>query len=43
MVEQMLEDTSKAHDLRYVVLRYFNVAGPIRKAAPASRRPTPRI
>jgi len=27
MVEQMLEDTSKAHDLSYVVLRYFNVAG----------------
>ncbi len=27
MVEWMLEDTAKAHDLRYVVLRYFNVAG----------------
>lgn len=27
MVEQMLEDTAKAHDLAYVVLRYFNVAG----------------
>ena len=27
MVEWMLEDTSKAHDLRHVVLRYFNVAG----------------
>jgi UDP-glucose 4-epimerase len=27
MVEWMLEDTSHAHDLRYVVLRYFNVAG----------------
>lgn len=27
MVEWMLEDTSRAHDLRHVVLRYFNVAG----------------
>ena len=27
MVEWMLEDTSRAHDLRYVALRYFNVAG----------------
>ncbi|HUZ67782.1 MAG TPA: UDP-glucose 4-epimerase GalE [Beijerinckiaceae bacterium] len=27
MVEWMLEDTAKAHDLRYVVLRYFNVCG----------------
>ncbi len=27
MVEWMLEDTAKAHGLRYVVLRYFNVAG----------------
>jgi UDP-glucose 4-epimerase len=27
MVEWMLEDVSRAHDLRYVVLRYFNVAG----------------
>ena len=27
MVEWMLEDTAKAHDLSYVVLRYFNVAG----------------
>jgi UDP-glucose 4-epimerase len=27
MVEWMLEDVSKAHDLRHVVLRYFNVAG----------------
>jgi UDP-glucose 4-epimerase len=27
MVEWMLEDTAKAHDLGYVVLRYFNVAG----------------
>jgi len=27
MVEWMLEDVAHAHDLRYVVLRYFNVAG----------------
>ena len=27
MVEWMLEDVAQAHDLRYVVLRYFNVAG----------------
>src|SRR5271168_1536045 len=27
MVEWMLEDASKAHDFRYVALRYFNVAG----------------
>ena len=33
MVEWMLEDTARAHDLRYVALRYFNVAG----ADPAGR------
>ena len=33
MVEWMLEDVSNAHDLRHVVLRYFNVAG----ADPAGR------
>ena len=27
MVEWMLEDAAHAHDLRYVALRYFNVAG----------------
>jgi UDP-glucose 4-epimerase len=27
MSEWILEDTSKAHDLKYVILRYFNVAG----------------
>jgi len=27
MVEWMLEDCARAHDLRYVALRYFNVAG----------------
>ena len=27
MTEWMLQDAARAHDLRYVVLRYFNVAG----------------
>jgi UDP-glucose 4-epimerase len=27
MTEWMLQDTAQAHDLRYVILRYFNVAG----------------
>ncbi|MBL6939307.1 MAG: UDP-glucose 4-epimerase GalE [Alphaproteobacteria bacterium] len=27
MTEWMLEDTSKAHDFRHIVLRYFNVCG----------------
>ena len=27
MVEWMLQDASRAHDFRYVALRYFNVAG----------------
>jgi UDP-glucose 4-epimerase len=27
MSEWMLQDTAKAHNLRYVILRYFNVAG----------------
>jgi UDP-glucose 4-epimerase len=27
MVEWMLRDVARAHDLRYVILRYFNVAG----------------
>ncbi len=27
MVEWMLEDAARAHDFRYVALRYFNVAG----------------
>jgi UDP-glucose 4-epimerase len=27
MSEQMLRDTGEAHDLNYVILRYFNVAG----------------
>jgi UDP-glucose 4-epimerase len=33
MTEWMLSDTARAHDLRYVALRYFNVAG----ADPAGR------
>ncbi|MBM0206971.1 UDP-glucose 4-epimerase GalE [Micromonospora sp. STR1s_5] len=33
MTEWMLDDASRAHDLRYVALRYFNVAG----ADPAGR------
>jgi UDP-glucose 4-epimerase len=33
MTEWILEDASRAHDLRYVALRYFNVAG----ADPAGR------
>ena len=33
MTEWMLEDAARAHDLRYVALRYFNVAG----ADPAGR------
>jgi UDP-glucose 4-epimerase len=33
MTEMMLADTARAHDLRYVALRYFNVAG----ADPAGR------
>src|SRR5919107_2513999 len=27
MTEWMLQDTARAHDLRYVILRYFNAAG----------------
>ncbi len=27
MTEQMLEDVGKVHDLNYIILRYFNVAG----------------
>jgi UDP-glucose 4-epimerase len=39
MTEIMLRDAVAAHGLRYVILRYFNVAGadPLRSAAPASR------
>ena len=40
MIEWMLEDASRAHDFRYVALRYFNVAG----ADPSGRtgQSTPR-
>ena len=27
MVEWMLQDVAEAHDLSFVILRYFNVAG----------------
>lgn len=27
MIEQILQDTSRAHDVRHVIFRYFNVAG----------------
>ena len=42
MVEWMLADTAQAHDLRYVVLRYFNVAGadPAGRAGQSSRDAT---
>ena len=43
MVEWMLEDAARAHDFRYVALRYFNVAGADPKGGSASRRRTPRI
>ena len=42
MVEWMLEDASKAHDLKHVVLRYFNVAGadPAGRAGQSTRNAT---
>jgi len=42
MVEQALEDCSRAYGLRYVSLRYFNVAGadPEARIGQASREPT---
>ena len=42
MTEWMLEDASKAHDFRHVVLRYFNVAGadPAGRSGQASPRAT---
>lgn len=43
MSEMMLQDAAAAHDFRFVALRYFNVAGPTRSAAPASRRSAPHI
>jgi UDP-glucose 4-epimerase len=42
MVEQMLEDFSKAYGLRYVCLRYFNAAGadPMGRIGQVSKNPT---
>ena len=42
MVEWMLADTAEAHDLRYVVLRYFNVAGadPMGRTGQSTRNAT---
>ncbi len=42
MTEWMLEDTSRAHDFRHVILRYFNVAGadPLGRTGQASPRAT---
>jgi len=38
MTEITLRDAATAHDLRYCILRYFNVAAPIPSAAPGSRQ-----
>ena len=38
MTEQMLRDASAAHGLNVGILRYFNVAEPIRRAAPGRTR-----
>ena len=38
MTEWMLQDAARAHDLRYVALRYFNVAGADPRGRSASRR-----
>jgi len=40
MTEWMLEDTARAHGLRYVVLRYFNVAGADPKGRSGQSTPT---
>lgn len=42
MTEWMLADTSKAHDFRHIVLRYFNVCGadPLGRTGQVSRTPT---
>ncbi len=42
MVEWMLQDASRAYDLRHVALRYFNVAGADPRGAWVSRRRTRR-
>ena len=41
MTEQMLADASRAHGLRYVALRYFNVAGAGARARPGARAGAP--
>ena len=43
MSETMLRDAGRAHDLRYVILRYFNVAGADPAAAAGNRARMPRI
>jgi UDP-glucose 4-epimerase len=42
MTEIMLRDTARAHDLRYVALRYFNVAGadPLGRSGQSTARAT---
>lgn len=42
MTEWMLRDTARAHDLRYVALRYFNVAGadPLGRSGQSTARAT---
>ena len=42
MTEMMLADAARAHDLKYVVLRYFNVAGadPLGRAGQSTPRAT---
>jgi UDP-glucose 4-epimerase len=42
MTEIMLRDTAKAHPLRYVALRYFNVAGadPLGRSGQSTKRAT---
>ena len=41
MTEQMLADAARAHGLRYVALRYFNVAGAGARSQPGSRAGAP--
>ncbi len=43
MSELILRDCAYAYGLNFVALRYFNVAAPIRSAAPASPRRISRI
>src|SRR3979409_1829482 len=40
MTEWMLQDAARAHDLRYVALRYFNVAGADPAGRPGQPNPT---